>query len=54
MSSTSVLDIILAFFLGGAVAAAVGLVLGFNAWCFRFLASGIIFEGNMSAILGLN
>ena len=54
MSSTLVPDIILTFFLGGVVAAAVGLVLGFNVWCFWFLASGIIFEGNMSAILGLN
>jgi len=54
MNSTSVPDVILVFFFGGAAAPAVGLVLGFNAWCFRFLTSGIVFEGNMSAILGLN
>ena len=49
-SSTSVQDVILAFFLAGAVAAVVFMVLGFNAWPFRFLTSGIVFDGSMSAI----
>jgi hypothetical protein len=53
MTSGSVPDEILAFFLGGA-AGVVFMVLGFNAWCFRFLTSGIVFDGSMSAILGLN
>ncbi len=48
---TLVPDIILAFFLGGAAAAVVILVLGFNMRCFWFLTSGIVFDGNMSAIL---
>ena len=51
MTLTSVPDIILAFFLGGAVATMLVLVLGFNMWCFWFLTSGIIFDGNMSTIL---
>jgi hypothetical protein len=50
LSSTSVLEVILAFFLGGA-AAVVFVVLGFNAWHFRFLTSGIVFDGSMLAIL---
>jgi hypothetical protein len=40
----------LAFFLGGAAAADVDFkALGFNAWCLRFLTSGIVFDGSMSA-----
>jgi hypothetical protein len=56
MISSSVPDEILAFFLGGAAAPAVVFViaLGFNAWPFRFLISGIVFDGNMSAILERN
>jgi len=51
LTSTLVSDVILAFFLEGAVTAAVVfIVLGFNAWCFRFLTSEIVFDGNMSAI----
>jgi hypothetical protein len=50
LSSTSVPEVILAFFLGGA-AAVVFVVLGFNAWRFRFLTSGIVFDGSMLAIL---
>jgi len=48
----SVPDVILAFFLGGAVGAvAVSfMVLAFNIGCFRFLPSGIVFAGSMSAI----
>jgi len=52
VSLTLVPDVILVFFLGGAAAVAVGLVLGFNEWHFQFLTSGIVFDGNMSAILG--
>ena len=52
VSLTLVPDIIRVFFLRVAAAAAVGLVLGFNEWRFRFLTSGIVFDGNMSAILG--
>jgi hypothetical protein len=58
-TSTSVPDDILALFLGGAAAAAavdvfelpaaLGFVLGFSVWPFRFLISGIIFDGSMSA-----
>jgi len=52
MTSTSVPDVILAFFLGGAVGAiAVSFtVLAFNIGCFQFLPSGIVFAGSMSAI----
>jgi hypothetical protein len=54
-SSTSVPEVNLAFFLGGAAAAAdVFVVLGFNAWRFRFLTSGIVFDGSMLAILDSN
>ena len=49
-SSTSVPEVILAFFLAGAVAAVVFMVLGFNVWPFRFLTSGIVFDGSRSAI----
>jgi hypothetical protein len=58
LSSTSVPEGNLAFFLGGAavamvvaVAVVVFMVLGLNAWCFQFLTSGIVFDGSMSAIL---
>ena len=54
MTSTSVLDVVLAFFVGGAAASAVFLDLDFNAWCFRFMASGIVFDSSTSAILDLN
>lgn len=56
MTSTSVPwpDVLLAFFLGGAAAAAVLFILVLNARCFWFLMSGIVFEGRMSAILSLN
>lgn len=61
-TSTSVPDDILALFLEGAAAAvalatvdvfelpaALGFVLGFSVWPFRFLISGIVFDGSMSA-----
>jgi hypothetical protein len=50
LSSTSVPDITLAFFLGGAAVVVGFVVLGFNAWRFRFLTSGIVFDGSISAI----
>jgi len=50
VTSTSVPDPTRALFLGGAAVADVNfIVLGFNA-CFQFLTSGIVFNGNMSAI----
>jgi hypothetical protein len=58
MASTSIPDVTLAFFLGGAVGAAavVFVVLGFkvDVWRFRFLPSGMVFAGSMSAIFDLN
>jgi hypothetical protein len=49
--SPSVPDDIRAFFLGGAagVVAAVAIALAFNTLRFRFLASGIVFDGSMLA-----
>jgi len=50
VTSTSVPDPTRALFLGGAAVADVDfIVLGFNPR-FRFLTSGIVFDGNMSAI----
>ena len=51
-TSTSVPDVVLGFFLGGAVGAVavVFVVLAFNVWCFQFLPPGIVFAGSMSAI----
>jgi hypothetical protein len=54
MTSMSVPEAILAFFLGGAAMTLVFKGLGFNAWCFRFLTSGIVFNGNILAILDIN
>jgi hypothetical protein len=52
---TSVPEVNLAFFLGGAVAVAdVFVVLGFNMWHFQFLTSGIVFDGSILAILDSN
>ena len=50
VSLTSVPEVILAFFLAGAVAVVVFMVLGFNTWPFWFLTSGIVFDGSMLAI----
>jgi hypothetical protein len=52
MMSPSVPNIILAFFFGGAagVAAAAAIALAFNTLHFRFLTSGIVFDGSMLAI----
>jgi hypothetical protein len=53
-SSTPVAEDVLAFFLEGAVVAAAVdvafMVLCFDAWRFRFLTSGIVFDGSMFAI----
>ena len=50
LSLTSVPDITLAFFLGGAAVVVGFVVLGFNVWRFQFLTSGIVFDGSILAI----